>query len=360
MGRLLEGILTSLDSSLKLLKPQNVPTVFIGGGTPSLLPPELLRGFLEGLRGRIGSPSEFSIEVNPESLSRDFLQVLRQSDVNRISMGVQTYDRSLLEWLGRPAGPEAIFRADELLAGEWTGRVSRDLLAALPGGGTRLSGDAARALAGDPGHLSVYELTVESGTPLAESPESLLMLPDEDAAAAEWESVTALIGDSGYRRYEVSNFARPGEECRHNLGYWRMDPYLGVGPGAVSTLPSENAAALRKEECADLHRWLSDPAGSASVSEITVPELALEHFMMALRTSGGLSTERFREVFGVDPLCAAPRALERRVNEGLLEADDVSIRPTPRGMDFIDSVLADVAAESDSFRWPPGCLWPPP
>jgi oxygen-independent coproporphyrinogen-3 oxidase len=346
--------------------------VFIGGGTPSLLPADLFGSFLERLRRRIGSPAEFSVEVNPESLSREFLQVLSAGAVNRISMGVQTYDGALLNWLGRPAGPEALFRADALLADFWKGRLSRDLLAALPGRDGRLLGDVRRALGDNPGHLSVYELTVEEGTPLSGNPSDLALLPEADERCGEWKSLLSELKKRGYRRYEVSNFARPGEEVLHNLRYWRMKPYLGIGPGAVSTLPAVQepvqdpvneagvSAAVRIENAPDLERWLADPFAAALKTDLSAGELMLEHFMMALRTSEGLSRHSFRDIFQFDPVDAAPRAMDRWCNSGMLLVDEDFIAPTEGGMDFVDSMLSDIAAESDRPGIPRCALWPAP
>ena len=359
IDKTLNALLLSLDVSIRRLKPENIGTVFIGGGTPSIIAPASLDRFLRILNSRIGKVSEFSVEVNPESLSRDLLEVLSANNVNRISMGVQTYDADLLSWLGRPAGVEALDRADNMLEKYWQGRLSRDLLASLPGKPDRLQKDLNRALIGEPGHLSLYELTVEPGTPLAGSLEDLKQLPDEQSALDEWFTAMSFMAERGYDRYEISNFARKGDESRHNLTYWRMRPYLGIGPGAASTVPLDDSI-IRRQEKRDLISWLSNPTGSYTESILTSEELALEHFMMGLRTSEGLSVNRFRAVFGMEPAEAVPCTVDRWVSSGMLISDSASLRPTSEGMDLLESVLSDIAVESGKTRWPDLCLWPQP
>jgi len=365
----LDGILFSLENSLNTLEPENISTIFIGGGTPSLISPDKLDNFLNRLAGLIAAEGEFSIEANPESLTRHFLEVLSAHTVNRISMGVQSYDDTLLSWLGRPAGRAAVERADNLLADYWKGRLSRDLLAGLPmdrkepAPPRRLLEDITLALEDNPGHLSLYELTVENGTALAESEEDLKILPGETEAVEEWASAVEYLQKKGYLRYEISNFALKGEESRHNMNYWRMNPYLGVGPGAVSTLPVHSclnpvAAAVRRQEPADLLSWVQNPAGCFHEETISPGELALEHFMMALRTSEGLSVEHFEKIFGMKPASAIPVSLRRWTGSGMLISDSRSLRPTPEGMEILDTILADIAAEADKTDWSGYCRWP--
>ncbi len=372
LAKTLDTLIQSLDQSLTLLKPQTFPTVFIGGGTPSLIPVDLLDRFLTRLNRRIKGSVEFTIEANPESLSREFLEVISSHGVNRISMGVQSYDEKLLSWLGRPAGRAAVDRADSLLAEFWKGRLSRDLLAGLPeisgiSGERRILEDIQQALQKNPGHLSLYELTVEEGTALAGSVKDLNSLPDESVAFKEWKSAVSFLEKQGYRRYEISNFARNGEESLHNLNYWRMQPYLGVGPGAASTFSlsgdsenSEVSSVIRRQEPRNLNAWLSNPENAFSEEILSSGELALEHFMMGLRTSEGISIHRFKNIFGLSPVDAATEAIKRWTAAGMLFCDTESIRPTAGGMELLDMVLADIASDADKVDWSRFCRWPQP
>ncbi|MDT8299572.1 MAG: radical SAM protein, partial [Spirochaetaceae bacterium] len=182
MRTYLDALLSSLDAGLERYQPRSISTIFIGGGTPSLLPRKSLSKFLQELERRTGPAAEFTIEANPESLDDAFLDVLSDSTVGRISMGVQTYDEGLLKWLGRPSGSEALDRADELLIGRWKGRINRDLLAALPRNPGGLDRDISQAVERGSDHISLYELTVEHGTPLAGDEKSLKELPDESVS----------------------------------------------------------------------------------------------------------------------------------------------------------------------------------
>jgi len=356
--RTLDGILMSLKSSLSLLRPRKISTIYIGGGTPSLIPPKALGAFLEALNSMVGVVEEFTIEVNPESLSRDILEAVSGSHVNRISLGVQTYSDELLTWLGRPAGASAVDRAETLLDRLWKRRLSRDLLAAIPYREDRLSRDIDRASADSPGHISIYELTVEERSPLAGNPKRVKELPDKEVAALEWESALQRLDEIGYARYEVSNFAIPGEESRHNLSYWRMQPYLGVGPGAFSTIPSGKGSAVRRIETSNLQTWLSSPKDSYTEFELGVRDFALEHFLMGMRVSEGISGEHFGRVFGLDPAKLAPRALSRRIASKDVVSEGGRIRPSAQGMDFVDSILVDFALEMDAFHWSRSYDWP--
>lgn len=360
MAKTLDALLLSLDSSLETLRPGSISTVFIGGGTPSLIPPELFNRFLIRLNNRIGNVDEFSVEVNPESFSPDLLDSLANNAVDRISMGVQTYDNQLLSWLGRPAGIDAIERADTLLRDRWTGRLSRDLLAALPAKPGRLLNDLKHALRDKPGHLSMYELTIEPGTPLAESKSDLQMLPGEESMVGEWQSAIDYLVEQGYQRYEVSNFARPGDESLHNLNYWHMNPYLGIGPGAASTIPGPAGNVLRRQEPKNLISWLSSPTESFQDIKITTGDLALEHYMMGLRVSDGLPVSRFKTIFGSTPAEYAPRAVRRWIESGALISDNDALRPTGSGMELLDGILSDIAVELDKHLWPEHCQWPQP
>jgi oxygen-independent coproporphyrinogen III oxidase len=273
-------------------------------------------------------------------------------------MGVQTYDEKLLSWLGRPAGAAAIEEADALLAERWSGRLSRDVLAGLPRDSGGLTADLRRALSDGPGHLSVYELTIEEGTPLVHDRKAIGMLPDEAEKDKEWHEAVDLLEQTGYRRYEVSNFSIPGEESIHNLGYWRLDPYLGIGPGAVSTLPGPQGP-LRIQQVRQLTAWLAGWEATSEEETIVPVQFALETYMMALRTAEGLSKSRFENVFGETVENTVPRSLEKWERAGFLENTTDRIVPTPRGLDLVDAMLADIAAELDDVRFKDRPNWPP-
>ena len=268
--RFVRALIERTDRALDFFSPGRIPAVFIGGGTPSHLGVEAASLLFDSLRRRLGPVDEFSVEVNPESLSEGFLQAAEEGGVNRISLGVQTYSGELLHHLGRPAGIEELLRAEDTLRRCWNGRVNRDLLTALrrePGG---LKRDLDAALADNPGHISLYELAWEGegegrgpsgGAPAGPGPPGraegapdrnearpskgaparnsrLPAPPDDEERTAEREAALAQLERAAYRRYEVCHFAKEGQECLYHEHLGRLNPYLGIGPGAASTLPA--------------------------------------------------------------------------------------------------------------------------
>ncbi len=347
-----------LKRNLDTLNPESIDTIFIGGGTPSLLPPDLLSIYLERIVSLTGKVQEFTIEANPESLTTETLHCLSESQVDRISMGVQTYDDDLLSWLGRPAGRETVNIADNNLSNLWEGRLSRDLLAALPQKGRNLIKDLDTAISGNPGHISLYELTVEEGTPLARDFQALELLPDSDESFDEWEKALIFLEHSGYERYEVSNFSINVQHCRHNLRYWEMKPYLGIGPGAASTIPSPDGRAIRREIRGNLSDWIESPVDQEINTIISREAFITEHLMMGLRTSFGLSLTNFKTVFGINITDLIPRTLEKWVTDEYLQLSGERLSPLSRGMDLLDSILEDIVGEMEIASEPSGYSWP--
>lgn len=303
-------------------------TVYVGGGTPTVLPRPLLARLLEGLAERAGAPREWTVEANPESLDAEALAIFRGAGATRISLGTQSLDDGLLRLLGRPADAAACESALRLAASSGLA-VSADLMAGLPRR-TRLRDEAARLLDLGAGHLSVYDLVLEEGTPLeARYRGGELELPGEDEAADERGELEDFLASRGFRRYEVSNYAPPGAESLHNLAYWRMDSYLGVGPGAVSTLQAAGppGASLRIEEEPSLEAYaMGDPAargigrsGTAAPGgrpamglETAIPprEAAFEAVMMGFRTVFGVDARAFEARFGLALEAFVGRSLE--------------------------------------------------
>jgi oxygen-independent coproporphyrinogen III oxidase len=285
-------------------------TVYVGGGTPTVLSAPALDRLLRGIgalaagsRGR--PPVEWTIEANPDSLDAEILDIAAARGVTRLSIGVQSLDPRELELLGRRHGRDAVLGALRLAAGRGLA-ISADLIAGVPrlegaGSGSAPAGKlalAARELV-DAGatHLSVYDLSVEEGTPLA-SMRRGLSFPGEDEAWEERQRLEEALGGAGMRRYEVSNYAARGAECLHNLAYWRMDSYIGAGPGAVSTIARRDGSSLRIEEPKSVLDY-GDPRGPAAVETgVSLRDAAFETIMMAFRTSFGLDLAAFSARFG--------------------------------------------------------------
>jgi oxygen-independent coproporphyrinogen-3 oxidase len=287
-------------------------TVYVGGGTPTILSSGVFDSLLKGVEALIGNPvtgepREWTVEANPDSLGPESIEIMRRRGVTRLSIGVQSLDPDELATLGRRHGPEAALRAVRLAADAGMA-VSADLIAGIPsprefpraiGDAEKIAGFAAELLGAGARHLSVYDLTIEEGTALAMA-KSRLRFPNEDE---DWDSrrrLEEVLGNAGKRRYEVSNYASIGDECRHNLAYWRMDSYIGAGPGAVSTLARRSGTSLRIEEPKEIvdYRLLSGEAGVET--DIGLRDAVLETVMMAFRTSFGLDLAAFRRRFGMN------------------------------------------------------------
>ncbi len=318
-------------------------TAYFGGGTPTALPAHLLTGIISALREAAGIPEEMTVEANPGTVDEAYFRQLRAAGANRISLGVQSFDDALLRRIGRihtAAEARAAFRAAR--AADFT-NISLDLMYGLPGQtlvDVRESVCAALALA--PEHISVYGLTVEEGTPFAAAEAAgRLELPTEETAEEMYDYLVAELPARGYLRYEISNFARPGYESRHNLGYWRSVPYLGVGAGAhgyIDNVRWENerdaAAYIRRVTAGEDVRRAEDGARTQTAA-------MEEYAFLALRTAAGIDEADFRRAWGTPFEAVYGAALPPLVARGLLRRADGFTALTPRGMKFGNEVFAE-------------------
>lgn len=326
-----------------LLSAESVDTVYIGGGTPTALPVACLTRIIRTLRDHaaLAPDAEFTVEANPGTFAADTLAALRGLGVNRLSIGVQAFDDAVLAAAGRVH--TAAQAADAVMAARAAGfaSISLDLMYGLPGQ-TAASFAAGLELAVSlpVSHLSVYGLKVEEGTPFAVlQATGRLALPSEEEEEAMYEQAAALLPTSGFARYEISNYAKPGAECRHNLKYWRYRPYIGLGAAAHSFRDGERLA-----NTADIDEYIArTAAGEDAVASRERPDPAVamaEYTFLALRTAAGLSYPAFAATFG----CSFPdryaAAIERLNGKGLVEQDGASLRLTPRGMKYGNIVFA--------------------
>ncbi|MFC2729950.1 MAG: radical SAM family heme chaperone HemW [Centipeda sp. (in: firmicutes)] len=317
-------------------------TVYLGGGTPTALPAELLTGILETLRTAAGTPVECTVEANPGTVDAAYLTQLRAAGANRLSLGVQSFNDRLLRVIGRihtAAEAEQAFRAARAAGFE---NISLDLMYGLP---TQTLDDLKKsvdeALALVPEHISVYGLTVEEGTPFAAAEaQGKLALPTEDAAEEMYDWLTAALPARGYVRYEISNFARQGCESRHNLGYWRNVPYLGVGAAAHGYVDG-----VRWGNEPDTEKYIRAIQTGRSVrtpedAERTRTNAMEEYAFLALRTREGIDTADFSRAFGVDIDTVYGAVIEKYSAQGLLRRADGFVALTNEGMKVGNEVFA--------------------
>ncbi len=312
-----------------------VDTVYLGGGTPTLYAPRDLGGLLDlvAARFRVDPGAEITTEANPETVTPDAAKAWRATGLNRISIGAQSFSKAHLKALGRRHGPEAVPAAVAAARAAGFSNLSLDLIFALPGQtAAEWRADLAAAIALGPDHLSVYGLTPEEGTILGDRViAGRVTLPDAATYAHRYRAAVRTLARAGYARYEVSNFAKDGLACRHNLRYWQGGDYLGVGAGAAS-----HRAGAR-------HLWPDDPAdylaAAPGEAEVLGPsERAVEMAIFGLRTARGIAFPEVRARTGAALPAAARAALARLADQGLVRLTRDRCRPTARGFLFTDAI----------------------
>lgn len=320
-------------------------TVFFGGGTPSLLPARELAGLLRECRARfrVAADSEISIEVNPATVAAADLQLLRRAGFNRLSVGVQSFADGELARIGRPhtaAAARAVIRAAREAGFD---NINIDLMFGLPAQTAADFRETLRAaLDLAPEHLAVYELTVEEGTPFVGlAARGRLDLPPEEAVLEMMAATDEETGRAGMRRYEISNYARPGRECRHNINYWRNGVYVGLGAGAVSHIEGRRCAAVRdvEEYCrrveAGLEPW-------DEVEELDPEARFRETVIMGLRMTAGVSVGGLERRFGLNPASYYGPTLRHLAEQELIIVEEGFLRLTALGLRVANRVMADL------------------
>jgi oxygen-independent coproporphyrinogen-3 oxidase len=328
-----------------------VRTIFVGGGTPTVLEPELLGRILEACREAfaIAPGVEITSEANPGTVDREHFAAMRVLGVNRLSMGVQSFDEAELQWLGRIHNAVEAERSFEAARTAGFDYINLDFMFGLPDQQPETwAGTLARALALGPEHLSLYSLIVEEGTPLADwVRRGAVAEPDDDLAADLYTYAMEALEAAGFEQYEISNWSRAGRECRHNLVYWRNEPYLGFGAGAHSfDFDPERPGGGRRwwnvrPVPAYIKRMQSGPEARGGQEFIT-PRLAMgETMMVGLRlVREGVKDDRFRARFGLGLNDVFGETIERLVADGLLERTAEGVRLTPRGRLLGNQVFA--------------------
>lgn len=321
-----------------------VETIYVGGGTPTTLPPGELRRLLDRRRDlpASGAPLEFTVEANPETLTPETVHVLAAAGVGRLSVGAQSFDPADLAVLERGHRPEQVFEAVSACRQAGIGQINLDLIFAIPGQALESWRSSLRAaMALHPAHLSCYGLTFEPGTRLAERLEAgAISRVDEDLDAAMYELTIDELTAAGYGHYEISNFARPGCQCRHNLAYWHNQPYLGIGPAAAGLLDG-----VRYTNVANVAAYVAAIAEGCSprVEEErrSDEQRARETAMLELRLTEGIDRHRFEHRFGHDPVEFFAEPVNRHGRRGLLEVTDRYLRLTRAGLLLANTVIAD-------------------
>ncbi|MBL9188655.1 MAG: radical SAM family heme chaperone HemW [Opitutaceae bacterium] len=340
--RFLRGI---ADEAAQVAWPRPVTTVFWGGGTPGLLAPRHLAELADVVRARCGAaPEEWTVELAPGSVTPERLAVLREAGVTRVSLGVQSFQPALLDALGRMHTREQVLAAHERVRAAGFHSVNLDLMFALPGQtADEWAADVREAVALAPDHLSTYCLTFEEDTKLWLKLSQGRVKLDPEREAALYEATWAQLAAAGYAQYEVSNFARPGHACRHNLNTWRMHEWIGLGPSAAS-----QHAGWRGGNVADLDKWLAGLARGERLTEdrvrLTPALLAEDALIFGLRMNAGVDLAPWRTRAPEVPWPMVEDSLATLAAGGLLAREGDTVRLTDRGRIVADSVATELMA----------------
>ena len=324
-----------------LVRGRRVETVYFGGGTPTTLSPQQLLAVLDACRRRVevAPNAEITIEANPTGVDGPALRALRDGGVTRVSFGAQSFDDAELDAAGTPHRADDIARAVRSAREAGLPTVNLDLIYGFPGQmPARWLANLDAAIALEPDHLSFYGLTIEEGTAFhREMARGRMTLPDGDAMADLYEMGRERLKCAGYAQYEVSNFARPGHACRHNLGYWTDREWLGLGPGAHSYLDGDRFGNV--ESLSEYHRLVEGGMAPIAEREKGTAELRVrEAVAFGLRTVGGVRLEALRRRYHLDPVARAQEPIARLTRAGWLVLDEHVLRPSARGLAWADEL----------------------
>lgn len=325
-----------------------VTTIFFGGGTPSILKAGWIADILDAIHRnfKVRKDAEITIECNPGTLTFEKLSIYKSAGINRISVGLQSASDAELRELGRIHTYEDFLKSYDLIRKKGFSNVNIDLMAALPGQTLKsYEQTLRRVLALKPEHISAYSLIIEEGTPfyekyeadelLREKGEKPQMLPSEETERLMYERTKELLLAHGYERYEISNYARRGYACRHNIGYWRRENYLGFGLGSASLLENE-----RFHNTTDLTDYLGGDYLAYEQEKLDKKSQMEEFMFLGLRMTEGISTECFRQTFGLPVELVYGPVLEQQIADQLLRKEDGRIFLTERGLDVSNYVMA--------------------
>ena len=337
--RYVDALIADLEAALPLIWGRKIYTVFFGGGTPSVFSAASIERILAAVRARVplAVDAEITLEANPGTFEAEKFRAFRQAGVNRLSIGIQSFNPRHLKALGRIHDDNEARAAIEIARANFD-NFNLDLMYGLPAQTPdEAIADIEAALAFAPPHLSAYHLTLEPNTYFHRYPPAL---PDDDAAAQMQDAIETRLAAAGFRHYETSAFALPGKQARHNMNYWTFADYLGIGAGAHSKLsfPGRIARQMRYKQP---RQYMESAAAGNAIQEqhdVAAADIGFEFMMNALRLSGGFPLVLFEERAGV-PLTGVLKQLEDAERKGLIERDHQRVTPTARGRRFLNDLL---------------------
>ncbi|MBJ7379883.1 MAG: oxygen-independent coproporphyrinogen III oxidase-like protein [Polynucleobacter sp.] len=333
------ALIADLETEIPNVWGRKVHTIFIGGGTPSLMSSKGLDQLLSSIRALLPleADAEITMEANPGSVESQKFSEFAQCGVNRISLGIQSFQDEQLKALGRIHNGKEACSAIEI-ALRFFKSVNLDLMYALPQQSiASAKNDLLTALSFNTPHLSLYHLTLEPNTYFASHPPKL---PDEDASDVMFEQNLALLQEAGYERYEVSAYAKSNHACKHNLNYWRFGDYIGIGAGAHGKISYANKITRQvREKHPETYMQKIKQQGNALIEskEIAAKDLPFEFMLNVLRLSQGVATASFTERTGIH-LSQISKPLQLATIKGLLDSDPSRLKPTPLGIQYLNDL----------------------
>ena len=337
--RYIKTLIADLETELPNIWGRQVHSIFIGGGTPSLLSPEGMDELLSAVRARVNleADAEITMEANPGSIEADKFAAFAKCGINRVSIGVQSFQDEQLKALGRIHNGEEAKRAIRIALDHFKS-VNLDLMYGLPNQSLEAAkADVETALSFKTPHLSFYNLTLEPNTYFASFPPKL---PSEDEVDAIFEQNLDLLTKAGYKRYEVSAYAKNDQECKHNLNYWRFGDYLGIGAGAHGKVSFPNQITRQvRERHPETYMNAMETKGNALIEsrEITAKDLPFEFMLNALRLTDGVNTNTFSERTGL-PLSVISKGLDQASKKGLLDENPSKLKATEMGLRYLNNL----------------------
>ena len=337
--RYIKALIADLETELPRIWGRQVHSIFIGGGTPSLLSAKGMDTLLSAIRARINlePDAEITMEANPGSVEAEKFAGFAKAGINRVSLGIQSFQDAQLKALGRIHNGEEAKRAIAIALAHFKS-VNLDLMYGLPMQTIEdAKQDVETALSFNTPHLSLYNLTLEPNTYFANFPPKL---PNEDVVDAIFEQNLDLLSKAGYKRYEVSAYARPGMECKHNLNYWRFGDYIGIGAGAHGKIsfPDKITRQVR-ERHPETYMQSMETKGNALVESKEVPatDLPFEFMLNTLRLTDGVATNTFTERTGL-PLNVISKGLDEATKKGLLDSNPSLLKGTTQGLRYLNNL----------------------
>lgn len=339
-----QALVKEIQSYKEIAENYRVPTVFLGGGTPSVIKPEQTARIMEAVQETfaVEKDAEITTEANPGTVDADKLSVYRKCGINRISFGLQSANNADLKRLGRIHTWEEFLESYELARNAGFSNINVDLISAIPGQTAKdWQGNLEKVIALQPEHISAYSLIVEEGTPFYDMQENgELPLPDEDEERQMYEDTAVILQKAGYEQYEISNYAKPDFSSRHNCSYWERKNYLGIGLGSASLLEETRFHNTSDWECY-LENCASPKRLQEDVEVLTKQEQMEEFMFLGLRMTKGVSKQEFHQIYGISMHEVYGTVIEKYRKLGFLEEREDRIRLSRAGISVSNVILSE-------------------